>query len=140
VILAVSGSLRRGPVNGAALRAAAAAARSAGVVVEIGDWPRRLPPPAAVRCTAKPVALLSVGPPGRGAHVRHALELVLTALDAGDTYHSVPVTEAHRDAGGEIADPALVAALGSLVTDLAACARHAALTCRRSDRRYDASS
>ena len=29
----------------------------------------------------KPVAVLSVAPPGRGAHVRRALELVLTALD-----------------------------------------------------------
>jgi chromate reductase, NAD(P)H dehydrogenase (quinone) len=44
VILAISGSLRRDSLNSAALRAAARAAARTGIVVELDDSPRRLPP------------------------------------------------------------------------------------------------
>ena len=40
----------------------------------------------------KPVAVLSVAPPGRGVHVREALRLVLKALDADVAHHWVPVS------------------------------------------------
>lgn len=67
----------------------------------------------------KPVALLAVAPPGRGAHVRAALDLVLQALDADVTHHSVPVAQPDVDAGGEIADPQLREELGGVVVELA---------------------
>jgi NAD(P)H-dependent FMN reductase len=39
----------------------------------------------------KPVAVLSVAPAGRAAHVRRALELVFTALDCDVSWHHVPI-------------------------------------------------
>jgi chromate reductase, NAD(P)H dehydrogenase (quinone) len=39
----------------------------------------------------KPVAVLSVAPEGRAAHVRRALELVFTALDCDVSWHHVPI-------------------------------------------------
>ena len=67
----------------------------------------------------KPIAVLSVAPPGRGGHVREALSAVLTALDADVTRHSVPVATRDVDASGEIRDPFLRDALGALVVELA---------------------
>ena len=166
-ILAISGSLRRSSVNSAALRAAAAAAASYGVPLQIdGSIPElphfdpdleHEPPPAVLRFRAaceratavllavpeyahgipgafknaldwtvgsgslyrKPVAVLGVAHPGRGAHVRRALDAVLEVLDADVSHHSVPVAPSARDARGEIADAAVVAALAAVVGELA---------------------
>ena len=52
----------------------------------------------------KPVAVLSVAPPGRGIHVREALRLVLKALDADDAHHWVPVSRSDFRADGEVGD------------------------------------
>ena len=71
----------------------------------------------------KPIALLSVAPPGRGAHVVQALDAVLTALDADVVHHAVPVAVADRGADGEIRDPRIVEALHAVVTELCAHAR-----------------
>jgi chromate reductase, NAD(P)H dehydrogenase (quinone) len=66
----------------------------------------------------KPVALLSVAAPSRGANVRHALELVFKALDCAVSFHSVPVLPADLDPDGELREwPAtqeLLSVLGAL--------------------------
>lgn len=67
----------------------------------------------------KPVALLSVAPPGRGAHAREALEHVLTALDADLVHHSVPVTQRDRDLDGEIDNTKILVQLQAVVAALA---------------------
>jgi chromate reductase, NAD(P)H dehydrogenase (quinone) len=67
----------------------------------------------------KPIAVLSVAPPGRGGHVREALSAVLTALDADVTRHAVPVADRDLDANGELGDPLLRDALGAVVAELA---------------------
>ena len=67
----------------------------------------------------KPVAVLSVAPPGRGMHVREALRLVLRALDADDDYHGVPVARGDLRRDGEVDDPRIVAELAVVVRDLA---------------------
>ena len=56
----------------------------------------------------KPVAVLSVAPPGRGVHVREALRLVLKALDADDAHHWVPVSRSDFRADGEVGDPRIL--------------------------------
>ena len=73
----------------------------------------------------KHVAVLSVAPPGRGADVRHALERVLTAINARASFHSVPVSTSDRDPAGEIRDAELVEALGGVVETLAITAQAA---------------
>jgi len=55
----------------------------------------------------KPVALLSVAPRGRGGNVRHALELVFTALNCEVSYHSVAIVPADLDHDGELRDPTI---------------------------------
>ena len=67
----------------------------------------------------KPVAVLSVAAPGRGAHVRHALELVLTALDCDASWHHVPIHPSLLD-DGEIRDGEAVRELAEVVEALAA--------------------
>ena len=67
----------------------------------------------------KPVAVLSVAPPGRGMHVREALRLVLTALDADAHYHWVPVARGDLRPDGEVDDPRILAELAGVVRDLA---------------------
>jgi NAD(P)H-dependent FMN reductase len=67
----------------------------------------------------KPVTLLNVAPPGRGTHAREALELVLTALGADVTLHSVPVGHGDRAPDGEIVDPQIVDQLQAVVVELA---------------------
>ena len=67
----------------------------------------------------KPVTLLNVAPPGRGTHAREALELVLTALDADVTVHSMPIGHGDRPADGEIVDPQIVDELQAVVVALA---------------------
>ncbi len=71
----------------------------------------------------KPVALLSVAPLGRGKNVRHALELVFTALDCEVSYHSVPVLPADLDQDGELRDPRIADELLRVLEALAARAR-----------------
>ncbi|SRR6266511_2958175 len=67
----------------------------------------------------KPVALLHVAPPGRGAHVREALDHVLRAHNADVTHHTVPVAQRDRDANGEISDARIVEPLRTVVAELA---------------------
>ena len=67
----------------------------------------------------KPVAVLSVAPPGRGMHVSEALRLVLRALDADDAHHRVPVSRSDFRADGEVADPRILDELAAVVRDLA---------------------
>jgi chromate reductase, NAD(P)H dehydrogenase (quinone) len=67
----------------------------------------------------KPVAVLSVAPPGRGMHVRQALRLVLRALDADDDYHWVPVARSDLRPDGVVDDPRILAELERVVRDLA---------------------
>jgi len=68
----------------------------------------------------KPVTLLDVAPPGRGARAREALDHVLKALGADVARHSVPVSDADRDAQGEIVKPIVLDQLGAAVNALAA--------------------
>src|SRR6266540_2844484 len=65
----------------------------------------------------KPIALLSVAPPGRGAHVTQALDAVFTALDGDVAHYVVPVVAADRGADGEVRDPRIVEALQAVVTE-----------------------
>jgi NAD(P)H-dependent FMN reductase len=62
----------------------------------------------------KPVGVLSVAPQGRGAQVRRALELVLTALDSRVTWHHVPIHPSLL-CEGEIRDRWVVAELARVV-------------------------
>lgn len=167
MILAISGSLRRGSLNSAALRAAGRAAARFGVEVELDHALRELPPfdadldasppeivqrfraacrraegvvlavpeyafgiPGALKnaldwtvgdgaLSRKPVAVLSVAPRGRGAHVRRALELVLTALDCDVSWHDVPIRPSDL-ADGEIRDSRIGVELARVVEALAA--------------------
>ena len=68
----------------------------------------------------KPVTLLEVAPAGRGTHVREALKLVLSALDADVTLRFVPVAPSDRDRNGEISNPKIVDELEAVVAELAA--------------------
>ena len=67
----------------------------------------------------KPVTVLAVAPADRGMHVREALGLVLTALDADVAYRSVPVSSDDRDDHGEIGNPTIVDELRAVVAELA---------------------
>jgi NAD(P)H-dependent FMN reductase len=73
----------------------------------------------------KPVTVLKVSPPGRGDHVRTALELALRAHGADTVHRSVAVFRRDLDASGEIRDPRIAGELGSVVLELA---RRAAAT------------
>jgi NAD(P)H-dependent FMN reductase len=167
-ILAISGSLQRGSVNSAAVRAAARAGAAQGIAVTISDAVRHLPhfdpdreeaPPEPVlafraACAGatgvliavpeyahgipgafknaidwavgdvclnyKPVGVLDVAAPGRGIHVRRALDDVLAALGAHVTHYKVPVGREERDADGEIQSTEVLAALSTVVADFAA--------------------
>jgi chromate reductase len=67
----------------------------------------------------KPVTVLSVAAPGRGGHVRDALELVLGVLGADVLLRSLPVGRDDRDADGEIASSRVTDELRAVVTELA---------------------
>ena len=67
----------------------------------------------------KPVTVLSVASPSRGARVREALARVLTAIGADAVFRSVPVADGDRDARGEIRNSMVVAELGTIVSELA---------------------
>ena len=66
----------------------------------------------------KPVTLLNVAPPGRGEHVRAALELVFQALDADVAYYTLPLAASDRDARGEVSDPRFINELRAVVGEL----------------------
>ena len=73
--------------------------------------------------SGKPVTVLSVAPPHRGAHVRAALERVLAAIDADAVFRSIPVAESDRDTAGRIVNQCVTAQLGGVVAELADRAR-----------------
>lgn len=66
----------------------------------------------------KPVALLHVAPPGRGAHLREALSHVLNAHNAEVTHHTLPVAQHDRDRNGEISHARIVEQLRAVVAEL----------------------
>jgi chromate reductase len=74
----------------------------------------------------KPIALLSVAPPGRGAHVTQALDAVFTALDADVARYAVAVAPPARGADGEIKDLRILEELLAVVAELSAHARRSA--------------
>ena len=76
----------------------------------------------SVALNRKPVAVLSVAPPGRGGDVRRALERVLGALDCDVAYHSVPIYATHL-VDGEVRDGAITRELLQVVDTLARRAR-----------------
>jgi chromate reductase, NAD(P)H dehydrogenase (quinone) len=67
---------------------------------------------------AKPVAVLDVAPPGRGAHLREALDGVLRALDLVVAHYALPIAAADRDADGEIAANEILEHLRAIVAEL----------------------
>ena len=67
----------------------------------------------------KPVAVLSVALPGRGANVRKALAFVLAALDCNVSWHQVPIDPSLL-VDGEIRDVRVAGALASVLEALAA--------------------
>jgi NAD(P)H-dependent FMN reductase len=71
----------------------------------------------------KPVALLSVAPPGRGRKVREALEEVMTALDCDLSYHSVPIAPGDLAEDAEIRDQRITRQLARVIETLAARTR-----------------
>jgi chromate reductase, NAD(P)H dehydrogenase (quinone) len=66
----------------------------------------------------KPVAVLDVAPPGRGAHLREALDGVLRALDLVVTHYALPITANDRDADGEIVANEILEHLRAVVAEL----------------------
>ena len=165
-ILAISGSLRRGSINSAVLRAAAAAAAKDGIRVAIEHSVRNLPhfdpdleidpPEAVVRFRAaceeaagvllavpeytfgipgsfknaldwtvgsgslyrKPITILDVARPSRGAHAREALDLVFRAHNADVARYSIPIEPNARSRSGEVVDPKVVGELRAVVDEL----------------------
>jgi chromate reductase len=67
----------------------------------------------------KPITLLDVAPPGRGAHVREALDLVLRAHGADVARYSIPVARSERNAVGEVDDARIIGELRAVVVELA---------------------
>jgi len=68
---------------------------------------------------AKPVAVLDVAHGSRGGYVREALDHVFGAMQSDVVRYTVPVAAADRDAGGELAGPAVLEAVREAVTDFA---------------------
>jgi chromate reductase len=67
----------------------------------------------------KPITCLDVAPPGRGAHVREAMDLALRAHGADVARRSIPVARSDRDAAGEVKDPRVIRELRAVVAELA---------------------
>ena len=112
----------------AVVRFRAACERAAGVVLAVPEYAFGIPGAFknALDWTVgsgslyrKPVAVLSVAPPGRGAHVHEALRLVLKALDADVAHHRVPVSGSDLDVDGEVRDPRILGELAGVVRELA---------------------
>jgi chromate reductase, NAD(P)H dehydrogenase (quinone) len=67
----------------------------------------------------KPIALLDVAPPGRGAHARQTLDLVLRAHGADVTHYSMPVARSDRNEAGEVDSPTIIHGLRAIVAEMA---------------------
>jgi chromate reductase len=67
----------------------------------------------------KPITVVDVAPPGRAAHVREALDLVLRAHGADVARYSMPVARSDRNAAGEVDDPRIIGELRAVVAELA---------------------
>ena len=67
----------------------------------------------------KPITVIDVAPPGRGAHARQALDLVLRAHGADVARYSIPVARSERNAAGEVDDPRIIGELRAVVAELA---------------------
>jgi len=111
----------------AVLRFRAACERAAGVLLSVPEYAFGIPGSFknALDWTVgsgslyrKPVTLINVAPPGRGQHVRAALELVFRALDADVAYYALPLAPSDRDARGEVSDPRFIAELRAVVGEL----------------------
>jgi NAD(P)H-dependent FMN reductase len=111
----------------AVVRFRAACERAAGVVLAVPEYAFGIPGTfknaldwtvGSSSLYRKPVAVLGVAPPGRGAHVREALRLVLKALDADVAYHWVPVSGSDLDVDGEVRDPRIRGELAGIVREL----------------------
>jgi len=81
---------------------------------------------AASSLYLKPITVLKVSPPGRGACVREGLSLALQAHGAHVVHCSVPVSRHDLDMHGEIDNARIVAELRTVVAELAERARTAA--------------
>jgi NAD(P)H-dependent FMN reductase len=66
----------------------------------------------------KPVTVLKISPPERGAHLRETLDLALRAHGADVVHRAVPVSARELDARGEVADERILDQLRSIVADL----------------------
>lgn len=106
----------------------AACERAAGVLLAVPEYAFGIPGSfknaldwtvGATSLNRKPVSVLSVAPPGRGAHMREALAHVLTAIDADAVFRSVPIALTDIDPDGEIATPKVIADLRAIVLELA---------------------
>jgi NAD(P)H-dependent FMN reductase len=67
----------------------------------------------------KPITVLNVAPPGRGAHAGEALDLVLRAHGADVARYSMPVARSDRNAAGEVDHPMIIGELRAVVAELA---------------------
>jgi chromate reductase, NAD(P)H dehydrogenase (quinone) len=66
----------------------------------------------------KPVTLIDVSPPGRGARAREAPDLVLRAHGAEVARYSMPVARGDRNAAGEVDDARIIGELRAVVSEL----------------------
>jgi chromate reductase, NAD(P)H dehydrogenase (quinone) len=76
----------------------------------------------------KPVTVLSVAAPHRGAYVRVALENVLTAIDADPVFRAIPVAASDLDGRGRIRSEHVIAGLRDVVAELAVRGSHVLTT------------
>jgi NAD(P)H-dependent FMN reductase len=67
----------------------------------------------------KPVTVLKVSPPGRGAYVSETLGLTLRAHGADVVHRAVPVSAREFDAHGEVTNAMILDQLRSVVAELA---------------------
>jgi chromate reductase, NAD(P)H dehydrogenase (quinone) len=67
----------------------------------------------------KPITILDVAPPSRGAHARGALDLVFKAHNANVARYSIPVAPSDRNAAGEVDDPRIIGELRAVIAELA---------------------
>lgn len=66
----------------------------------------------------KPVTVLDVSSPGRGANLRLSLGLVLKAVGADVVYQTLSGASGSRDSNGEVTDRMVIAELRTIVTEL----------------------
>jgi chromate reductase, NAD(P)H dehydrogenase (quinone) len=66
----------------------------------------------------KPITILDVALPSRGAHARVALDLVFNAHNADVARYSIPVAPSDRNAAGEVDDPRIISELRAVIAEL----------------------